>query len=77
MTTVTIEEAQSHLPELIGKLVPGEEILIIRNAQPIAKLILAISPAGASRQPGGLKDKILYMAEDFDAPLEEFREYMG
>ncbi|MHB1422570.1 MAG: DUF2281 domain-containing protein [Gemmataceae bacterium] len=29
------------------------------------------------RQPGLLKDKILYMAEDFDAPLEEFKEYMG
>lgn len=28
------------------------------------------------RTPGRGKDKIIYMAEDFDAPLEDFAEYM-
>jgi Protein of unknown function (DUF2281) len=28
------------------------------------------------RQPGTLKGTVKYMAPDFDAPLEDFREYM-
>lgn len=76
MVTVTIEEAQAHLGELIGKLQPGEEVVITRNAEPVAKLVAATASL-PPRQPGLLKDKILYMAEDFDAPLEDFKEYMG
>lgn len=76
MATVTIVEAQAHLAELIDKLQPGEEVVIIRNAEPVAKLVLMATPK-PPRQPGLLKDKIFYMAEDFDAPLEDFKEYMG
>lgn len=76
MATVTIEEAQAHLGDLIDKLQPGEEVVITRDAEPVAKLVAAAPPVPL-RQPGLLKDKILYMAEDFDAPLEDFKEYMG
>lgn len=76
MTTVTIEEAQAHLAELIDKLPTGEEVVITRNAEPVAKLVMAAA-VSTPRQPGLLKDKILYMAEDFDAPLEDFKKYMG
>jgi len=76
MATVTIEEAQAHLGELIDKLQPGEEVVITRDAEPVAKLVAAAPPTPL-RQPGLLKDRILYMAEDFDAPLEDFKEYMG
>jgi prevent-host-death family protein len=77
MTTVTIEEAQAHLGDLIEKLQPGEEVVITRNAEPVAKLVAAAAAPAPLRQPGLLKDKILYMADDFDAPLEDFKEYMG
>jgi antitoxin (DNA-binding transcriptional repressor) of toxin-antitoxin stability system len=76
VATVTIEEAQAHLGELIDRLQPGEEVVITRNAEPVAKLVLT-AVATPRRQPGLLHDKILYMAEDFDAPLEDFKEYMG
>jgi antitoxin (DNA-binding transcriptional repressor) of toxin-antitoxin stability system len=39
MNTMTIEEAQARLPEIIDKLAPGEEVLITRNDQPVAKLV--------------------------------------
>jgi antitoxin (DNA-binding transcriptional repressor) of toxin-antitoxin stability system len=39
MPTVSIEEAQAQLPELIEHLAPGVEIVITRNAQPVAKLV--------------------------------------
>ncbi|MBI3249004.1 MAG: type II toxin-antitoxin system Phd/YefM family antitoxin [Deltaproteobacteria bacterium] len=78
MTTVTIEEAQADLAELIHQLQPAEEILITENNQPVARLILtppAIRPR-KPRQPGTLKGTVTYMAPDFDAPLDDFREYM-
>lgn len=76
MPTVTVEEAQAKLPEIIEKLVPGEEVVITRNNQPVAKLIGEKPPVRKPRQPGSAKDKIIYMADDFDAPLEDFKEYM-
>ena len=36
MGTVTIEEAQAKLPEIIEKLAAGEELIITRNDQPVA-----------------------------------------
>ena len=45
----TIEEAQAKLPELIDHLATGEELVITRNRQPIARL-LALKQANADRQ---------------------------
>jgi antitoxin (DNA-binding transcriptional repressor) of toxin-antitoxin stability system len=76
MSTVTIEEAQAHLPELIEQLHSGGEILILRDQKPIAKLTVQPPTNQVPRQPGTLKDTVLYMAPDFNAPLDEFKEYM-
>jgi antitoxin (DNA-binding transcriptional repressor) of toxin-antitoxin stability system len=38
MATVTIQEAQATLLELIHQLPPGEEVVITENNQPVAKL---------------------------------------
>ena len=76
MNMVTVEEAQANLPELIDHLHPGEELVILRNQRPIAKLISETGPVRRTRQPGSAKGTILYMADDFDAPLDDFKEYM-
>ena len=76
MVTVTIEEAEKHLSELIDQLQVGGEVVILRNSQPVARLIGQQPPSGQPREPGLLRDKILYMAPDFDAPPEDFEEYM-
>lgn len=73
---VTLEEAQAHLGELISKLVPGEEMIITQGDQPVAKLVGEPGAVRHPRQPGGAKDKIIFMADDFDASLEDFKEYM-
>ena len=39
--TVTVEEAQAKLKEIIDQLAPGEEIVITENEQPVAKLVKA------------------------------------
>jgi prevent-host-death family protein len=76
MSTITLEEAQARLPELIASLQPGGELVITQNERPVAKLVSESSSSRRPRQPGSAKDKILYMADDFDAPLEDFKEYM-
>jgi antitoxin (DNA-binding transcriptional repressor) of toxin-antitoxin stability system len=55
---------------------PGEEIVITRDQKPVARLIAEKKPDRPPRQPGTLRGTVLYMAPDFDAPLEEFKEYM-
>ena len=77
MTTMTIHEAQSNLVDLIHRLAPGDEVLIMENDQLVAKLTAPLPPAPPKvRQFGTLKGTVLYMAPDFDAPLDDFKEYM-
>lgn len=76
--TVSIEEAQRKLSELIHGLVPGEELVITENEQPVAKLVSEQpKPKPGLRPPPGLgKGMITFIAPDFDAPLDEMKEYM-
>jgi prevent-host-death family protein len=76
MSTVTIEEAQAQLAQLIEKLQPGEEMIITSHDQPVARLVAESKPKKQPRQLGTLKGTVLYIAPDFDAPLEDFKEYM-
>jgi antitoxin (DNA-binding transcriptional repressor) of toxin-antitoxin stability system len=76
--TITIEEAQANLKELIHQLGPGDELIITENQQPVAKLVNDRPTSTKPPRPGpGLcKGMITYMAPDFDAPLEDLKEYM-
>lgn len=76
MPFVTLQEAQANLPELIEKLIPGEELVITQDERPVAKLTRQPRPSRKHRVPGTAKGKILFMADDFDEPLEDFKEYM-
>jgi prevent-host-death family protein len=74
--TVTLEDAQAHLADLIAKAVPGQEIVITQDDKPVARLIAENTPLMQPRVPGSAKGMIAYMADDFDAPLEDFKDYM-
>jgi prevent-host-death family protein len=76
VTTVSIQEAQARLLELIRGLTPGEEVTITEDNQPVARLVPAGSPRlRPPRRLGTLRGTVLHMAPDFDAPLEDFKEY--
>jgi len=80
--TLTVEEAQTRLPELVRNLLPGEEVVITADDRTVARLVgpavATPPPAGWQRpSPGLLKGMITSMAPDFDAPLEDLRDYMG
>ena len=77
MTTIPIQEAQANLRELIHSLTPGTELVITENDRPIARLVSEAEPAAKPpRRLGTMKGTVLYMAPDFDAPLEDFKDYM-
>ena len=76
MATMTIEEVQGQLEQLIAGMKPGEEVLITRNDKLVARLVAEGKMPPGPRQLGTMKGSVLYMAADFDAPLEDFEEYM-
>lgn len=75
MTQVTIHEAKTHLSKLIQMVLDGEEVIIAKRDKPLVKLVV-IEEEKPQRRLGGAADMILYIADDFDEPLEEFAEYM-
>jgi len=74
-TTVTIEEAQSHLRELIATLSPGDELSITENQRPLAKLVVPRDSARLPRRPGSAKGKLTIVSDD-DGHMSDFVEYM-
>ena len=72
MHEVTIQEASDQLPKLIDEMSAGEEIVITSGSRPVAKLV----PVLAGKRPGygSMKGRIK-MSDDFDAPLEDFKDY--
>jgi antitoxin (DNA-binding transcriptional repressor) of toxin-antitoxin stability system len=74
MHQVTIEEAKTNLPDLIDAAVNGEEVVIAKDEERLVKLVPV--PYSKSRPRFGSARGLITMAEDFDAPLEDFEEYM-
>ena len=75
MTTINIEDVQSRLEAVIAGLNPGEPLVIVQGGQPVATLTRNPEQSWPC-QAGSAKDKILWISSDFDAPLEDFEEYM-
>jgi len=73
MHTATIEDVQAHLPEILEKLAPGEEVVITRDGKPVAKLVPEL-PWGVPIA-GRAKGMLIIHAED-DEHLKDFAEYM-
>ena len=75
MANVNLDDAKAHLGELIAGLHPGEHLMILQEGEPVATLIRT-QPKRWPCKAGSAKDTHHWMAPDFDAPLEDFREYM-
>lgn len=76
MPTVTLQEAQASLAELIEQLQPGEPIVITRNEVPVARLLAEARPPRQARKPGSAAGLLTIIRED-DEHLTDFAEYMG
>ena len=74
MQTITLEDAQSHLAEIIDNLTPGGEVVILRGDKPVARL------SGTWEEqprpiPGRGRGMLTIFSED-DEHLKDFADYM-
>ncbi len=73
---VNIHEAKTQLSKLIQAAVSGKQVIIARGNKPVVRLEV-LPEARNHRIIGNAKGLILSMADDFDEPLDDFKEYMG
>lgn len=66
MIEVGVHEAKTNLSRLLRRVAGGEEVLITRGGQPVARLVPAQS---RRRRVLGRDAGHIHIAEDFDAPL--------
>ena len=82
MTYATLENTDSQLAQLMDQTSKNEEVIVVHDHVAIAKVV-PVTAEEPTEKPkelrpgfGSGKDDILYMADDFDAPLEDFKDYM-
>ena len=80
MKTVRTAEIASQIETILDQVEQGEEVVIERNGEPVARLVRveALKKVDRSAFFGALKGKI-WMAPDWDAPMteEELSEWYG
>jgi prevent-host-death family protein len=65
--TVNVHEAKTHLSRLLDRVAAGEQIVIAKAGRPVARLV-GIEAGARDRQLG--RDRgLVWIADDFDAPL--------
>lgn len=74
MHQVNIDEAQTHLLDLVEVAMSGVEVIITKDNRPLVKLV-ALGQTKPRPQFGSAAG-LITMSEDFDAPLEDFHDYM-
>ena len=72
---VNIHEAKTHLSRLLARVMSGEEIIIAKAGEPVARLV-PVDRKPVKRQPGGAAD-VITISDEFDDPLpdEILREF--
>ena len=68
-----IAEAKARFSELVQRAMLGEEVIIAKGHKPVLKLV-ALERPKRRRQPGSAKGQI-WMAPDFDATPDDFKDY--
>ena len=74
MLTVTLEEAKAQFDVLFEKAFQGEEIVVSEPGK--NPVVIKSVSQGRQMKRGKLKHWNYQMADDFDAPLDEMKEYM-
>ena len=74
-TTMAVEDLKLTLPELLDRLAPGDEVILTRNQQPVAKLVGESPRPRQPRRPGNCRGMITLLIED-DEHLAGFADYI-
>lgn len=71
--TIPIQQAARQLEQLLSSLGPGDEIVLTRDDQPVAKIVPSRRPI--QRRAGSCKG-MLVINQDDDDHLKDFKDYM-
>ena len=64
---MNLHEAEGRFLQLVDRAAAGEEIILVRDGIPVARLV-PLEVQTRRRVPGGWEHDV-YIADDFDAPL--------
>ena len=68
MKTASVYEAKTQLSSLLKRVQRGEHVVIESRGKPVAKIV----PIGKTKRTGaGMDEGIVFIADDFDAPLPD------
>jgi antitoxin (DNA-binding transcriptional repressor) of toxin-antitoxin stability system len=70
---VQLDDAKKRLRELVEAAIRGEDVLIVTEEYTAVRLAPVETPR--RRPKFGSAKGLVTMADDFDAPLEDFSEY--
>ena len=73
MLQINVHDTKIKLADLIQAAKNGEEILIVTDDQETFQIVRVEKPK--KRRKAGSAKGLIEIADDFDAPLEEFKEY--
>ena len=75
MSKFNIAEAKAKFSELVKRAMLGEEVIIAKDNKPVLQLV-ALDRPKQRRKPGSGKGQIFYIAPDFDATPEVFKDHV-
>ena len=63
------------LPEIVNGMAGGEELVLTTDGVPVA-VVRRLQRTSWPSIPGSAAQRTLWMAPDFDSPLDDFADYM-
>ncbi len=70
MQVVNIQDAKTQLSRLLEQVQAGEDVVIAKAGTPIARLV-PYAPQKRKIAPPGAMEGQIWIADDFDAPMDE------
>lgn len=68
--TVSVDEAQNKLQDLLAQALAGNEVIITDRGKPVARLV-SLAPSKKRKRIAGLNRGTIWTSEDFDEPLSD------
>ena len=69
--TVSVDEAQDKLPDLLAQALAGNEVIITEHGTPVARLVPVVAHSKKKKRVAGLNRGTISTSEDFDEPLPD------
>ena len=70
---VNVHHAKTHLSKLLRRVEAGEEIVIGRGGEPVARLTRVTEDEATPRPLGTWRGRV-HIADDFDAPMDDLAD---